>query len=661
MRMITLSIMVLLLLPFVAGELVIDGWYYPGDTLNVDNHLYVVGLTPSYYPSCAPSDDTCDCSNPFASACIPQNDIYLQDRAVFRGENTSFILKYGECAQDALSRFCFKGVRFDLQRGYGKLDRITQREIPQEYITVESLEGELEMERSISSSSPFIQEETTVSVTIKSVAEGTPTAILFVDKLPSNVAFVRGSSDITFSEGGVRWYRPSLAGDASFFYVIKPLGAGNANFAATLGYQYEGMKKNLTSSTIKLTPKAAMEITTTLSPTTVPIGKKSTYTLTLFNRHPKDAQNVIVRVVPSPSLLWPALGDGFLKTGSALEWRGYIDAGEKEELEIQFQTGRMGSWPISTTAIATYGNIEETQTNNATLIASLVPLTLTASFASSDATLDPGQESSLTIYFVNNEALVNDYKDMRITVAIPGSDTFRASFPSLTFFGKNSKVLLTKIPFKAPMANRTTAFTINISGTYKTSYDDSLNFTWYPSFNVVLPPTADNGTLEIVYANPARMNLTDAVVLKVSARNTGKVKLDHIELGEIIPPDAEVIGGTATGVIPSLNPGETVVAYQYKLRLLPSWKSPTITLYTSASYFTKQENTYSQIRLERNRTLTLSGVSNTTFTNATNQTPPVTIETNATPTPLETNAPETESAGGRVVDQIVDFLKRLFS
>ncbi len=185
--------------------------------------------------------------------------------------------------------------------GSGTFDPIPSNSTDSDRLTVTPA-ADVSLIKTASAASPSVGDSVTYTLIAANAGPSTATGVGVSDNLPSDVSFVSASAGCNESGGTVTCASGNLTSGASATFTItvtiNASGAGStvsntATVTSTSPHDPD-LSNNTTGTSIQVEPQADLELTKTAADATPAIDADDTFTMTVTNHGPHEAQNATI-------------------------------------------------------------------------------------------------------------------------------------------------------------------------------------------------------------------------------------------------------------------------------------------------------------------------------------------------------------------------------
>lgn len=436
----------LLLSPFVLADY--EKWHFPGDTFSYNNFDYSLGY-------------------------VNGEVLIVQDSEIFN-------IKLYDCETTLYSELCFTDENFNLSQGYGlgfgRYNPETGLPETSIKIKVAAREPNIVFSRSVSTTTPTINEPVQVNTVIKNTGNADAEDIFFSETFFKNlkISDVRGAIK---NNKRVYLELPILHKNSehAFNYTLTPKSLLEDTSLSVLRYDYGGETFSVGINPVSIEVPVLYDVSIT-EVLTASIDEEKTLIVTVKNSDPIATLNVskLILTIPELEVTFP---EGITKQNNLYKWEGILEPSTEVNFNFTISSGKVESYPISliyTLEVNEYSYSGEESFNFEVDIARILP-TLTLSKTSVEAT-EPFNVS-LSLKNSNSELIFYD---------IEGSITSEAFQPLEFNIGNMNpseeiQVLNERIEQAYPASG---SIPVTLSGKYKTPTNQILRFSEEKLLNI---------------------------------------------------------------------------------------------------------------------------------------------------------------------------------
>ena len=577
-----------------------NAWVYPGETFTVNSTLYALSSSSS------------------------------PDQLLLERGGERYILTYNDCVftVDGLQKYCYVNSDYvACERGTYKCP--AKEGEPSDWccpIDVTHVRFEagkavygaylqfwdevpvLAIQRTPEKTTLKLGESSDVAVTFTNNGDDSIVGAAYTEVVPDGFAitafgpeFRRAGNALTLA------FNLAPGAKRSYHYTVKPSDYVSGAFTGNLTYEYKGVTKKVVPTKFTINVPSPFLITHTLSPASVAIGRSVAYTYTLKNNDGQYDMDATVRFISLPGLTPTSrLPGGVTAEKGAYRWQGTVKKGETVSFPFSLTPTRTGRFPLTANATMTVNGEEFDHPVQDTLTATVTPLKPDIRL---DSPIAGGSDYSVRL-FIMNAAGETDFHDIAATFSTPG---MAPAFYSVDSLRQKTGQLLAELNLTAPTVVKDSIINFTLNGTYRTPYDEQLNFSQRTTLTV--KPT------RLPYIITTTVNATNATP---GASLSVKVKVKSqqetyrtVSVTDVLPSAALVTAGFRQNEL-SLKAGEEREAYTYQVTIPESYDSAVFTISSQVYDQQSGERTAKNTTVKVYQLLSVAHPANAT--NATNAT-----------------------------------------
>lgn len=560
----TLILLCMVLSQPVSASAVYDGWVLVGETVTVADQEIKV--------KAAVGDD-------------------WEQLLLDTGEG-SFIISKADCKRGSYYEFCYTESRYELGV-YGEWDYTTLTEIPEVHLVVNDISPRITVSASTDRSSLAVNEQATITVTVKNDGSLAATNLEYTATLPDNVLPLRGSDGVSISGRIITWKGTSVSGNGGekeFSYTLRVEKDEAISFTGNLTYEYQENSYSKSHPEVSITVVETVKVATfSLSATSASINEQLTLTTLITNADQEYEARINSFEITVPQGLEIVSKESTLSgTGRVLSWDGTIPLNGSKSFEVVVKTIKSGTYKFSGVMDAevysatTRKWLKQNSSHEQTLAVKLSALTPSIEFVLGKSSVDGGEQTGYRVH-LNNPDTKATYFDIEYTITSDLSDEVSET---LKFIAPETKKLVFSNYFNAPISAEETTYTINFSGKYRTQNNEYFTFTKVATLTVseeifeqlinltqTLPESIQKGSSGEVVLSVRNLQENDIKLLKLTDTVTG----------------AEVASGTSSRQINLLEPNTSVEAYRYTISVPADTEESAVLVKTKAEFDYKDE------------------------------------------------------------------------
>ncbi|MBW2975381.1 DUF11 domain-containing protein [Candidatus Woesearchaeota archaeon] len=470
---------------------------------------------------------------------------YISSRngLIFKMDDIGGIMSLGECETRENVRYCFEEVEY-----------------PEVKVSIQSLAPDVSVERTFSTTTPYLDEEVTVTVSLKN--DGTQRAdnVRYTESYPSSLR-VYGGSNTKVWEGNLN------AGEEEVFrYKLKAEGITSFDSTATLTYRYNGIEEKKKSSTETINVREPFNIKQEISTEAADKNEVITYNITIINVH--DSDDLVVKSLDMDipqKLDLVAVPSGLGKNGNRLTFEGTIKKGEKKTIQVRVKSAYTGKFTIKTAAeLEILGKSfgEELQKEFSVGLSYILPIiNVTNSVKSNSpypvyiAVKNYGKDEIKDVSFNVESSLFSNIEEER---DIAAGDTYRIMEMTLT----------------APYSEEEKRHSIRLYGHYTSPSGRLYQFEKTAALVVEAAPKVVSIIREL---NKEEFHRGEEIKVTVRLKNPRNKAVEGIDVSDIFPKEIRSsLLGDVTAEMDDLKPNEEIRAYAYSVVVPKDYKEDEI-------------------------------------------------------------------------------------
>jgi len=295
--------MLFVTLIFVPSVFAGGGWYYAGDTFTEDGILYSV--------------DGSD-----------------YDKVLFGAGKTSYIIPLGECVKTAFAEYCYSDTAYPDDES--KVKYASGHKYYAYSITINTFTPEIIVTRTASVATPEFGKDVTFTVKIENEGDFSVENVSYFEAIPEGLRVLSGPTNVNGSISYKLKALPIRKLD-QFEYTIKAVDYASTSLTPSFAYFYAGKEFTVTIPAYSFIIDTPLEVTHTLSSSTLNLGEEGTYTFTIKNKD--STEDLLVKATTK-------LPEGFKRK----EVQGLAPAdNNKYTLEKTFTPGEEATYSLTYT------------------------------------------------------------------------------------------------------------------------------------------------------------------------------------------------------------------------------------------------------------------------------------------------------------------------
>ncbi|WP_168222157.1 SdrD B-like domain-containing protein [Aquisphaera giovannonii] len=489
-------------------------------------------------------------------------------------------------------------------------------------VTSSAVQVDLALASAFSDSNPKVGDTVRYVITLTSPGTADATGVQVSAPLPAGLTFVSASAGAgTYDSASGAWTVGAVAHGSTTLLTIQakvgPAATTRTTATASLSPAPSGdaVASNNAASASLTAQSADLALTVSTDSTTPKMQSTMTFTLTVTNRGPGDATNIVVQHQPIPTGLTFVgfSGDGSYVPGTDVWNLGsmVLKPGQSATLRIQATPTDSDPHTISASIVASdqYDGDDSNGSASVTFEAQEAELGVSVDLPETAPT--PGEAVSIVVHVTNSgpDAATN----VRVQTALPPGLTFVSASGTGTYQAATGLWTVGGLPSGAA---GTVSLTINAIATSSSSGDFTATILPQEQYDsipdddsasVLVSPRAA-GLSVATAVDDATPNVGDAVTATATVTNAGPDTVTNLVIHVVIPdgttlsssivPDGTTYDpATGTWTIPSLAPG---VPISLPLKLLvgdPAVKPFSASLQTVDAFNTDPDHTASSVAI----------------------------------------------------------------
>jgi uncharacterized repeat protein (TIGR01451 family) len=518
MRKEVFFVLFLILIPVAMGEILLDGEVDDMETFKAGEHYFYVEYVES--------------------------TISL----VFKIDDMGGIMELGECEIKENIKYCFEDVNY-----------------PKIGVKIESLEPDISVERSFSTTTPYLNEQITVTVTLKNSGDRGATNVKYADPYPAGLR-VYADKNTRVWEGKL-----NIGEEETFKYPIKAEDIVSYDSIATLTYTFEGEKKTKKSSKVTIEVQKPFSISHDISTEAADKNEVVDYNLTINNEHDSDRLEIkkLEILIPSQAELVKT-SSNLGKQDEKLVFDGAIEKKESQKFTVRLKSPRVGKFKIRTLATLEISGMvfeEELEKQFNVGLSYILPiLNVTDSVKSN---------SPYSVYI----AVKNYGGDEIENVNIKAESELFENIEKKRTIAAGTAYEVFKKTLTAPYLEEDKKYNIKISGSYTSSSGKVYTFEKSAQLEIKGVPKIINIIKEF---NKEEFYPGDEIKVIVKIKNLKNTVIEQIDVSDIFPREIRSsLIGDVTGELDKLEPNEEKKVYSYSLVVPEDYKEGEIEFKTN--------------------------------------------------------------------------------
>ena len=523
-------------------------WHYSGDTFTVEDDVIMVTHYNFY--------DT--------SVILDVND-------------KTYIINEGGCEITPTRKYCVDEIFRDIENADEDDPLKFEAGIVYAgiYVTISTRGPDISLSREFSTTTPELNEEVTVTVTVKNNGEEGTDSFFYQETLPKGVILTASSSGTKRTARTVT-YESNIPfnSEKTFTYTFKVTDYMEFTSQPIAKYAYEGVEQNVSvpKKTVKVNKPYELELT--LSQESIEASDQAALSIRVDNKVSDDIEvNELELIPPSFVALQTKPGELDKRKGSYY-WNGSIESGKYKLINLLLKPLKSGSYVFSVNLRVTDSAGKEfSEVQNATLTATVKELEPILSIT--DKSVSEG--SAFRVAFsVRNPNDKIGFRDITTGIRSDLFPELRAELDEL-LPGK-TKTLIVNDTLTAPFLDEKKSYEIEAFGTYETTTNEHFEFS--KTETITVSPVSDAVSIIQEFSDTeieAGTNLTVTVKIKNNVEEAVSVKV-----ADKYPEDVSVIGGK-TGTTLYFDEAGTKQAYTYIIRIPSDYEEDKLVITTTAS------------------------------------------------------------------------------
>jgi uncharacterized repeat protein (TIGR01451 family) len=544
-----LSFLVIALLSFMAeAKDLHNDWHYSGDTFTVDGDVVMITHFDFYDPT-----------------------VLLQIN-----KNT-YIMREGECKQTATRDFCVTEIFSDINTQ--DEDAPIKFEGGVAYagikILVRTRGPDVKISRSFSTTSPELNQEVTVTVTVENTGDEGTDSFIYTDLYPAGVIITSLSSGKSASHSITYDLNFPVHEEKSFTYAFKVTDYLEFSTQPKAYFTFAGQNTSVSVSAVSVKVIKPYAFTSSISSNSFEVGEQATLNAKIENKVSEEINVEDFRImVPSLISVQSTLGEP-VKNNSTYYWQGSLDSGENKAISIVLKPTKSGNYiiPVSVKIKDSKGK-SFSETTNLSLSATLKPLEIILSVLETSVS----EGSSFRVAFsVKNPNKNIGFRNIKAGLR---SEIFPELGAAITdLMPGKTQTLIVNDTLTAPFLDEKKIYDIEAYGTYESTTNEKLNF----SKKATLTVTPVSQVITITQGADKQEVLTgENVTLTIKIINNNQQAI-QVNVSDKYSDGVSLIGGKAAEPSLSFDSAGTKQAYTYKLHVPLDYKQSELAITTFAS------------------------------------------------------------------------------
>lgn len=544
-----LMLFLLWLAPVTSAKDLYNEWHYSEDTFTVDGEVIML----THY------------------------DFYDSTVIMTVNKNT-YVIPEGGCKESATKKYCITEIFQDLSSADD--DDPIKFEGGEAYAGIKVLIStrgpELEVERKFSTTTPDINQEVIVTVTIENDGvEGTD-SFIYEETFPQGVVLTSFSEGIEATSRTLKYDLNLLAkSEKSLIYRFKVTDYLDFSSSAKYNYTYAGSKVSSTTKSTAIKVKKPYELTASLSPKVIEANsEKSILTVDVDDTSSEDINVLELLITVPPEVLVLETPAELTRNNNIYSWKGTIKSEPAKTMTFELKAVKSGEHqiPISLN-LKDYTGKEFSDNKTVTLESNIDELEPILSVI--ETTVAEGGIFRVAFSVKNPNEKIG-FRNIKARLKSEILPEFSAELPQL--MAGQVELLILNDTLSAPFVDEKKKFDIEALGTYETTTNEYFNFSKKASLTVT--PVNDIITIS---QNIDKREVVQGgnITLTVNIKNNNK---ETIQVGvyDDYPSGLQVSGGKTSETVFFDNSG-TKEAYTYKLDVPLDYPVGNITITTLAT------------------------------------------------------------------------------
>ncbi len=496
---------------------------------------------------------------------------------------------------------------------------------------------DITVERAISDDEPKLNEEITITATIRNTGNERAPNVNYADKFPSSVKVTTSFYDPI--SNGVLWAGSLDVGKyQTITYTLKFQDYIKYNSTAEASFAFNNKMNRVKSDNELFEVKSPYKLTDSISSASVDLGEDISYNLTINSTTNDQDLSIDSLEMILPAGAMTSNRDMYLESGEGkLTFAGPIKAGTSKQLSFSMKSMKpiQGELVVKMTFIIAGKKFTEELRHKVGMgISDIAP-----EIKFNPESVKGGKELEIEARIINN----GDNKvsgidlDMTSDIIEPRGWRQLELEPGKKHYGFNKII-------NAPFIDEDKTFFIKLSGSYKASSGKSMKFNLTKEVTVLAQ--------EIVAELRAVPKIEgDKVNITLFVKNKANFKLEYVSLIDTLPSGFKMIAGSRDADIDAIEAGEEKLAYSYVVTLPTGFaKDSFIVTHTFNAVDDKEE----KVMFDKNSEIKIKEDGK-----------PITTETGTNATPLDnatkTQASEEETTKPGVLKRFWNWVKGIFT
>ncbi len=461
----------------------------------------------------------------------------------------SFIIDKGDCRRSSYYEYCYTESRYELGK-YGEWDYTTRTATPEVHLTVSDISPLITVSASIDKSSLAVNDQATVTITVKNTGSLAAAGLAYTAELPDSVLPLHGSEGVSISGGTITWKGTSVSGGGGkkeFTYTFRVKKAEALSFVGNLTYEYQENTYSKSHPAVSAKVVETVKVTTfSLSATSASINEQVTLTALIINADLEYEARIKTFTLTLPQGLEVITKDSALSgTGTTLRWEGTIPLNGSKSFEVVVRALKSGSYKFSSALDAEVYSatqnawLRQNSSTEQTLTVKLSALAPSIEFVLGKNSVDGGEQTGYRAY-LNNQDTKATYFDIKYTLT---SELSEDVSDTAGFIAPGTKKLIFSDYFNAPISAGKKGYPINFSGSYRTQNDEY--FTFGTVATLTVSEKVFQQVIEITRIIPESIQKGSSAEVVLTVRNLGGNDVKLLKLADTVT-GAKIASGTST-------------------------------------------------------------------------------------------------------------------
>ena len=468
----------------------------------------------------------------------------------FKMDDTGGMMLIGECETRESIKYCFEDVN-----------------LPQVRVKIESLEPDISIQRSFSTTTPSLNEQIQVTVILVNNGDKGATNVKYTDSYPSGLRVFSATN-------AGEWTGILSAGEEEkFTYSIKAEKILSYNSVASLSYQFDGKEKTKKSDAITINVQKPFIIDQKISTEAAEKEEIIDYNITITNKDESTELTVETLDIEIPSqITLVKVTDGLKKEDNKLIFSGTIGKKESKTFLIKLKSSKVGKFTIKYRAevkLSDKSFEEESEKSFSVGLSDIIP----------SLKIPESVESNMPY---NISITVKNYgKDEIKNVKIKVQSDLFTNIEETKDITAGSTYEVFKKTLTAPYMEEDKEYSIKVSGSYLSSAGKTYQFEESAKMKVTAAPKI----LQIIRElNKEEFKPGDEIKITVKVKNQKSTAIEQIDVSDVFPKEIRSsLLGDVTGFIEKLDANEEEKAYSYSVVVPEDYKDDKIEFKTTVN------------------------------------------------------------------------------